>query len=375
MALTTGTGLTNPSDVIDSMRAHLATDGWTTVINNGTVGSNDKEIWMNLPAASTFYGDYDFTIGLKADGADKVQMTGTFYTPSEALLTGISPRSAFAKVLGQPNLNYNTISDGLARQPGTIGDTLPSGQVLTGTQNGEPVETDLFNQGASYLDHWIFTPNNSPLGFSEQYCYMVVEVATGVYRTFGFGEGIKLGASGWTGGMFLDGSNVRTGAADLSRYFAGGDSNYNGFTDDGERAYVLNFDNDNYLNDGSSPATWNPWVHLSDPWADDWVCGWGMGGRRGLGEDYIDRSTAAFSGQTIRMPSRIYAMNLRQGAGANRMRPLIEYPDVFHMNIANFTPGETIVDDAESFLVVPYVSKTGTDNSGNFGFLIRHPSL
>ena len=108
--------------------------------------------------------------------------------------------------------------------------------------------------------------HSSPHNSSEVYVYVVIEVATGIFRTFGFGEGIKFGPSGWTGGMFIDASKVRAGQTLQSRYFATGDSNFNQFGDNDERAYIINFDNDNILNVFSeSPILWNPWMHLSQP--------------------------------------------------------------------------------------------------------------
>lgn len=378
MPLTTGTGLTNQSDVIDAVRTHLLADGWTSVINDGTVGANDKEVWLNLPSVDTFYNQYDLTVGMMSDGVDDIDFTATYLTPSECLLlppgSPAAGRNVFNRVLGTPNLGYN-VASGFGRASGNIGDVYPQG-ALIGTNDSSPVRVDRFNQGASYLKHWIFTPDQSPIGGVEEvYMYCVVEVATGIFRTFGFGEGIKLGASGWTGGFFVDGSAVRSGQSAQSRYFAAGDTDHNIFGDQGERAYVLNFNNDNLFNGfAESPILWNPWMHLSDPGATGWVTGLGMG-PRGLGTDWMQRGTANFSGQAIRIPARIYAMNVRFGSGDNRFRPLIEYPQVFHMNIESFDPGSTIVDDAESFLVVPYVSKTGTDNSGNNGFLIRNVNL
>lgn len=370
MALVTGSGLQNPSDVIDTVRTALINQGWTSVINDGTVVSNDKEVWLNIPAAQTKNG-IEMTLGLRANGADIVEVLMTYLTPTEALLTPPgSPsagRNAWNRVLGTPNINFSTNG-----RPGNSGDVYPDGSTSSSVFNS-PVRTDGFNQGANYLNHWVFTPNQaSPLSQTEQYFICVVEVATGVYRTFGAGEGIKLGGSGWEGGLWLCGSDIHTTTARLTSWFAAGDFEYSSFTDQGARSYVLNFNNPSYQQ--SSPVRWNPWLPMSQPWTTGWTAAAGMGPRR-LGEDFMERAPANFSGQAIRVPSRFYAMNVRDGAGNNRMRPLLEIPDVFHMNISAVTPGEVITDDTEKFLVVPYVSKTGSNNSGNFGFLVRHPDL
>lgn len=374
MSLTTGTGLSNQAAVIDAVRTHLLADGWTSVINDGTIGANNKEVWLHVPAAQTKNG-INITHGMQVAGND-IDHTITYLTPTEALLTppgSPATRNSFYRVLGCPNLSWS--SAGANPEPtGNLGDVYPSGYQITSAPGDlDEVRVDKFNQGANYLRHWIFTPNNSPLGASEVYFICVVEVATGVFRTFGAGEGIKLGSSGWTGGLWVDGSAVRSSLSSRSRYFGAADTEYNGFNHEDENAYVLNFNSDQYVSN-FSPQIWNPWMFLGSPWTAGWNTAVGMG-QRALGQDYLERSPSNFSGQAIRVPSRLYCMNLQSGGGDNRMRPLMEIPDVFHVNISAMTPGDTIVDDTENFLVVPYTSKTGTDNSGNYGFLIRHPSL
>ena len=376
MALTTGTGLTNVSDVCEAFRTHLLADGWTSVINAGSVGSNNKEVWMTKNAVDTFYNQYPITVGFRARSSDELDITVAPHTPTEMLITppgSPATRNTFLRTITCPSRGWSTTSPFL---PGNSGDVYPSGFVSTTSGDHHPCRVDAFNQGANYLSHWIFSPNQSPLNAGPIYCYMTVEVATGLYRTFGFGEGIKLGASGWTGGLFVDGTNVRSGQTTRSRYFTSGSVQFNSFNHEGEDGYVLNYNNDSYLNTNLSPLTWNPWMYIGGFTLTDGVSAVGMGDYTpGLGRPFIDRGTANFSGQTIRVPARLYATNVRDGAGDNRMRPLIEFPDVFHMNIGNFNPGDTLTDDAEKFLVVPYSAKTGTDNTGNRGILIRHPDL
>lgn len=393
MPLVTGTGLQNQSDVIDAVRSALASQGWTTAHDSGTVGSNDKEVWMHLPASLTFNG-IDILVGMKSKGptsppeeaGGRMALSMSYMTPAQALVTGVSPKNGFYNVLGTPNRNFSTATTLTTRPTGNNGGTYPAafgGTVLSSSVAAVPSVSNLWNQGGNYGNHWIITPNNSPLGATEQYCYVVVEVTTGVYRSLAFGEGIKLGGGSWTGGLFLHSSHsAPNGNSPLQQTFTlGGDSEYNAFQNDGEHGYVLNFNNAN--NEFYSPRQWNPWMGMNSPQATDEVSVMGMG-PRALGRDFIDRSPVAFSGQSMRLPARFYAMDNPVSASAgwgspsnrrNNIRPLIECPDFFHTNIRDFVDGGVIQDDAEKFLVVPYHRRTGTDNSGNYGFLIRHPDL
>lgn len=387
MGLVTGSGLQNQSDVIDAVRSALSSIGFTTVINEGTVPSNNKEVWMHLPAANTKLG-YDLLYGMWAVPSSPPEATGDYlkttlswFPPSDALLTGVSPRNSRLRVLGTPSTNYSVNPQ---RPPGNTGDTYPDGFTLTNNENSDPVTIDGFDQGANYLNHWIFTPSgNSPLGSKEFYCYVVVEVSTGIYRSFGFGEGIKLGASGWEGGLFIDGANAQDSSPNRHRWFLAGDSDYSSFQNDGEHGYILNFNNEQYNID--SPRVWNPWMFIGSPWSNNWVTCCGMG-PRAFGSPYLTESPGAFSGQSMRLPARFYGMdNIVNGTDAeigspsnrdNNMRPLIECPDIFHANILDMTPGSTIEDDVDKFVVFPYYSKDIiTNTSLNFGFLIRSEDL
>ena len=385
MALTTGTGLQNQSAVVDAVRTHLAADGWTTVRNIGSIGANDIEVIMHLPAADTKNG-LDILVGFNSlpsspfeDPGDMLDMYISYFTPTQAGAND-SPLRDMDRLMGAPNIIYSLSSADTARPSGNVGDVYPNGTVLTSNVDAKPSRSDGWNTGANYLNHWIFTPNSSPLGTEEQYCYVVVEVATGVYRSFGFGEAILLG--GAQGGIFAN-SSYHDSADDIyENHPYAADHEYTTFSNDGEHGWILDLQNENYL--AKSPATWNPWLAFGGPWSTDWVTALGMG-PRALGAEMINNTPAPFSGQTQRVPARLYAMaNIINGTEAvlgspsvrdNNFRPFAEIPHIFHTNISDLTPGGTVTDDGESFLVVPYKNKTGTDNTGNYGYLIRHPSL
>jgi hypothetical protein len=238
------------------------------------------------------------------------------------------------------------------------------------------------NAGANFLNHWIITPNNSPLGSSPQYVYGIVETEAGVFRSFAIGEGLKIAGGSWDGGLFMDASHVVQGAAESAqRYLLGGDSLYNTFNADDDHGYILNFNNFNM--NFYSPRHWNPWCWMGDGAGTDEIFVIGMG-PRALGRDMLARSPSAFSGQAIRLPARFYcqdnpdAVSTAVGSPTNRRnnwRPLMEAPDFFHTNIEAFANAEVVTDDAQKFIVFPYFRRSGTRNSGNFGFMIRHPDL
>lgn len=395
MPVVTGTGLQNASDIADAVRAALSAQGWTTVVNEGTVGSNDKEIWMHLPAVNTFLG-YDMLFGMKSMNTSPTEDPGrmrilmSYLNPTDALIDG-SPRNDWDRVLGVHNKNPTLTVAGASRATGQTSDVYPS-QVsppghdtftLATSGAARPCTLSNLDTPANYLNHWIITPNNSPLGSSEQYVYVVVETEAGVFRSFALGEGEKLGGGAWNGGLFIDVSYVEAGGNETqNRWLLGGDALYNSFNSDRESGFILNFDNFNMNFD--SPRQWNPWVWMGDGTGIDEISAVGMG-PRALGRDMLTRSPSAFSGQAIRLPARFYVQDnpdsLSTGLGIspsnlrNNWRPLMEAPDFFHTNIEAFANAEVVVDDTERFIVFPYFRRSGVDNTGNFGFMIRHPDL
>lgn len=368
MGLVTGTGLQNGSEVIDTVRSTLVSEGWTEARNTGTVGANNKEVWLHKAAAATVNG-IDMLVGLRMINADTLQVMMSHLTPSQARVSGVSPINSFARVLGTPNNSLTGGPTGTGSPVGNSGDVY-QGVTLTSNQDSNGGRSNLWNQGANYLRHWIFTtPTSSPI--KEQYCYVVVEVATGLYRTIAFGEGVKLGGSAWEGGLFFD-ATFNEALFARTVYALDGGYQRNPFDDSNQGGWALNFSNPQYTQ--SSPLLWNPWVKLGYPLASDASGLIGMGDRC-MGADFIDQSPAAFSGQSIRIPARFYQLNVLNNVAPPRVRPLFECPDYFITNIEDLTPGATVVDDADKFLVVPLSAKTGSNSSGNRGALIRNPLL
>jgi len=362
MGLATGTGLTNGSDVIEAVRVELTTNrGWSEIKDLGTVGANTKEVWLEMAAANTVNGER-IVVGMTMESTNNMFVLGgdSALTPTEMGLLD-SPDRAFLRTIGTPNRSANNPS-------GNSGDTY-RGVVLGSNQNAGPADAFGFDTGASYLNHWILTTDQlSPLGQRHQYCYVVVEVSTGQYVTFGFGEMIKLGASAWTGGAFFDGTRNDTVTSLRHQYFLGSDMDVVVAGANFYPGYVLNEQNFIFRND--SPQLWNPWCIFAED--VDTICNTVGYGPRKLGQDLIGLSPAPFSGQAQRVPARMYVVD--DIANHNEV-PLCEAPDVFHTNIADLTPGSTLIDDGDRFLVVPYFAKSGAVSSGNLGFLVRNPDL
>lgn len=219
-----------------------------------------------------------------------------------------------------------------------------------------------------------------------QYCYVVVEVSAGVYRSFGFGESKQLGA--FTGGSFFLGNWIDP-AGNNDSY----DDNLGGSTS--PFAGLQGQSNTT----GEYPISR---IHVGpstldgvDPTVDDtdqsngWVRnGYGPipgslpnGGRYGgilpswhaAGGYRLRITPSQFSGKAIREPLKWY-MHVADGTSSD-VRPLAELPDLFVTNIRDFDPGTTVVDDVERFFVFPTYSKQVTaPSSSNHGFMIRNPA-
>jgi hypothetical protein len=369
MGLITGSNLANASEVIDTIRTTLVAEGWTLERSTGSTGADSLEIFLSLPAVDTFNGN-GMLVGLKSQNSgNELRVTMSHLTAAAANVTG-SPQNTFSRVLGTPGFNYTAGATGSGNPVGNSGDTY-EGVVLTANSDNNGGTSNGWGTGANYLRHWIFTPNSSPFGSTEVYCYAVVEVETGVFRTIAFGEGIKLGGGSWDGGLFFTGTYIDTGQAERSERTFYGDYQRTIFDDNEQGGFILNFNNPQIQS--ASPAVWCPWVAMGYP-SQNGASAIGMG-NSAMGLDFIGKSPSPFSGQAIRVPSRFYQMNVIEGAGPPRLRPLIECPDVFLTNIVDLTPGDVVLDDVERFLVVPASAKTGATSTGNAGFLIRNSLL
>lgn len=365
MALVTGTGLTNPSDIIAAICTELTTNhGWIQRFTRGSVGANSLVRWIELPATLT-KNNKAVIIGMAAQSTDRLSITVSNATSFSALETGFgSPFNIL------PSFDKSGANAFRLNSFATMNLTSPCN-----ASGGSP-GVNLLNTGANYLRHWIFTPTQvSPQRTKTQYCYFVVEASTGVFRTIGFGEVIKLGT--WTGGTFCEATNHSTSGAAI-----GNDDNaeHSFFGDGGQSAGNTPVRAPGFITatDVSVYSPDYPYVmtgYTSQTGSREAMNAFGMGFRC-FGSSLL-AAPSAFSGVAQRLPARFYLARVNNvpGDSSQNLAPFAEYPDVFLVNIRDLIPGDTLIDDTEKFLVVPFTAKSGTNVSGNYGFLIKSDGL
>ena len=158
-----------------------------------------------------------------------------------------------------------------------------------------------------------------------------------------------------------------------SEFPFGGGHDFVSFSHHGQHSFVYNEQNFNY--EAQSPRFWNPWTQMHRASIQTLAGCRGYDPRK-FGSDWMDHSPSAFSGQTQRIPGRLYTVNVDTTGGVNyQMRPFMEGPDFFHANVRDITPGDIIVDDTERFLAIPITTKSGANNTGDWGIMIRNPDL
>ena len=203
MAVVTGSNLQNPADVaalfMDTILNQMnnppisAGAGLSYDRNTGTVPANSIERWLTIPAARTAAGR-DILYGLRAGDTDRMESNTSeldFTTAS------VGDTRAFNLFDGQPQESDTTAAVALRlRSPNTNG----------------------FNTGANYLNHWIITnPNFGNLtaeyaAGERLYAYMIIQIDPTNWRCFGFCEAIQIGTWPTTAsGLMLFGTYLRPG--------------------------------------------------------------------------------------------------------------------------------------------------------------------
>jgi hypothetical protein len=354
MSLATGVNLADIGAVIDAIAVEALAQNWTIDLDTPG-GAGTRELYFSKAAADTFNGE-DMSFGLWWNTTAQMDISGTWATFAFWTNAGV-------------DLISNNFNAGSMTNPSAIYRNSTTGFWETTVR-----EMDV---GGNYIRHWIFGPVDTALisPVDHQYLYFVVETITGAFRSFYFGEIIKDDTEVWTGGQFFEGNNFNgIGGRDV-RPFAGGfvhnifaqNRGLGGMAVRSSNGFLVTPGNNEFAAHGSIGGTNN----IEHPYF-----GAGMG-RRNVGEDHFERSNAPFSGLAQRWPAEWFIENNHPAARVteNNMVPLGRVPDFFHPNIANFTPGDVIVDDTENFLVVPVTSKGGANNTGDEGFLIRNPLL
>lgn len=330
MPVATGTNLANVTALLDAVRAELVLRNWTVRRNTLNVGTNSGELWLEKAAGDTKNGER-LVVGMQR-GSD----VSGFHVCE----------------LRQTHLDWATASAGGANAWINV----------TGMNISQRPKSTHFSTGANFLRHWIITPPTAGASPADhQYCHVVAEIGSGIYRTFSFGEVIKIGT--WSGGQYIEGSwidHLESPTYTGQGYFATCDS---ATANEFHKGVIYN----------TSAPTSDKYVRLA-PGRDASVTHCFGFGPRMFGEDLIDLSPAPFSGNTQRLPAQIY-MAETANLNTSNITPIAQIPDVFHANIRDLDPGTVIVDDTFRFLVVPHYAKTGTNTSGNYGVLIRNPAL
>lgn len=432
--------LTNVSEIIDRFCDDLVTNrGWTDRRNFGSVGGDDIQRTVERPAANTVNGD-DIIISLRrletggintgiVSNMEMIPVAGTWdQARLPATITNIT-QATTATVTTSVAHNYangdivhisgvvgmveiNGLEAAISAVGATTFDISINTSAFTAYTSGgtaelgfrslrdapqsraqnsyQPCRVNNFgNAGVgNYLQAWFLTPNDTgALSADQQYAYCIIETTSGFYRSFGFGEGIKLGS--WDGGVFCVGNWVQDEG--MTAQGEGSDNHYIGFFQT-RRAQTSTFFGEpasNFVQLKENLFGIVPAGYTNDSNRGWMKASFGVtsgnipGGRNGaflpgwtiVGGTALKSSPSAFSGKAVRSPIR-YWVHVTQDDITSDVVPLIEIPDVFATNIRDFNPGDVVLDDTERFLVVPVYTKLVRSNTtGNSGFLIRNPGL
>jgi len=358
------TSLDNESDVIDWLRNELVTNHhFTERRNTGTIGANDKEVWIERDAADTFHGDRGLVFGMRKFGSSETG--GTF----EHAMT---------------YLDWATASNAGANAWDDI-DGVHTKEVNASTASTFPCRMNRFTQGSPYVRGRLITSpdSDSASPTAPLYFYVVIEVETGFFRSFGFGEVVKLVP--FTGGMFeltthwepsesVDSSTQLFGVGTLSTILETFiSSRYPGgvWSEDWQGISLANL---------ATQAN-NGWMTLGG--GSDSSPGWPIatlhpGGTLAF---LIGYSPSGFSLVSQRWPQLLYGPlgeSTGTSPGYEGHAPMAIIPDVFLAEISSVDAYSVFQDQfGEKFMVVPYHTKTGEgqDSSEKWGFLIRNPDL
>lgn len=357
------TSLDNESDIMTWLADELvANHNFVERRNTGTIVDNTKEIWVERVAAETFHGDRGLTFGMRR--VAQTDSVGTFEHQMSYLdwaTASNSGANAWSAMLGVHSNQTNA--------------TTPV-----------PCRMNRFTQGSPYVRGRLITSPDSgsttPTG--PLYFYVVIEVETGFYRSFGFGEVVKLVP--FTGGMFQLSTHWPTTVG-----------------------VGINTNDQQLFGCGTTNITVSPTGFARWPggvWSEDWQGislanlqaqannGWmTMGGGATSSPGWpiatmhpagslaflIGYSPSPFSLVSQRWPQVLYGpMALNTGTNYQGHAPMAIIPDVFPADISSVDAYSVFQDSfGERFMAIPYHTKTGegADSSEKWGFLIRNPGL
>jgi hypothetical protein len=386
MGAVTGSGLASRSAIIDLVMQHIIDEVDTPPVDTGetitrdrstgTVGSDNVEQWLTIPA--------------------------TRMSSGKAMPFGFRPEPGAVNYLSMnvTHLDYNTASATDARDFDKFDGQLMNRVDEDGSGTiADDIKSNGFNIDTPYLRHWVFTnPNFGALvsgnygALERTYLYIVVEVALNTFRTFGWCDVIQLGT--WTtpaSGFYAFGNRIQRndnfGAVTFSssNIFMGSIM-INALT---QNANVPGGIVGVTVADEDANALWQP---DRDGVNRDWLTSalTNIGDNqdmltsnepRALGQDH-DGNPASFSGVALRTPIYLFGTRwtVAQVAGSqayadadSRWQMLAELPDAFYCNIRDLDPGTIFDDGTDRFLVLPLFSKG--DMAGNRGILIKTVDL
>lgn len=385
MGVTTGSGLTNRSDIIDTFMQFIIDEvgtppaGAGAVISRdrstGNVGADSVEQWLTMPADRVSSAKAQ-VFGWERDAGDGNAIRHNC-THLDFATASVADSRAFDRMDGQPSQSATEDNSATSK-------TSPN-------SNG-------FNIATPYLRHWFLTnPNFGALiagnyaAGERTYVYMLVEVDVNQFRLFGHADVIQLGtwpttAAGFYqfGAYIQNGGTTGTPSFGVANNFAGSQNGRPGQTgtsvpggggSDGRPNQLYQPDRD------GMPRPWLSGDVFSFTEADNQDALLSDDPRYS-GRDHII-PPASYSGVALRTP--IYLDGTRTTAAqkatsisfadtALRIQRIGELPDVFFCNIRDLDPATIHVDGVEKFLVVPIFEK-GDATSGNIGLLVRNPAL
>ena len=363
-----------PSAIIESIRTEIDSKmtgvkgvDWIERRYAGTVGGQNIEYWVEIPAAKTFNG-HPLIIGFGESPAGTLNMN-TSHLSWVSMTTGVGA-GTLLRMDGQPMDKATNVND------------------ATQDADAPYIDNLLLATGAAYLSHWVITSTDFGVDTpsKELSLYFVVEVAAGRYVKLGFWELEQFGdwsadAQDATAGFGIDcdstgneGSGIddRNGA---HSWFLSSQYNQNP-ANDSPRAEpgTMYIPHSQIAKWGSLPSPWATIGSkaLSFQRAATIGLDWGLGRKAGTNQlhDHL-RSVSVSTGIAQRLPARVYLFDSQVPNPTNAW-PVGTIPNVYFVNISALNPGTVETFGGEDFLVVPRLEKNlGTFNTGNDGLLFR----
>lgn len=211
------------------------------------------------------------------------------------------------------------------------------------------------------------------------YCYVILQYASGLYRHFGFGIIDKIGD--WTGGEFVCGHVWNDGGAlddpDSTRHTLMMDAVHTSQSGNDERAPGT-LHAEGLVDQPGSPGRWlnvgtgfgggSGWNGTDGDAEDRGICVGGF--RGGYWTNMFGRvNPSLLNGFIPLIPIPLVYENRTPAPDTHTLLGFM--PNVRHVQMANFTPGQSVVVGSDTWVILPGVRKSdvggGTEESKNMG--------